>query len=413
MSCTLGSLLPLLLLSVPAPAATWVVDDDGGHGVLPDIQVAVLAAAPEDVVLVMPGTYTAFFLDKELSIIGPAGGPRPVVKGWSSVVGAPAVTLAGLHIHRLILEDVPGAARIDDCVLGLFDFHASTVESAVLEVLACGQLLVTRCVLDGSHVAGGSGAVGAASLGGTRAVFVGCTLRSGPAPAADFGECGIGGHPATVLLGGAAQFVGCQLAGGDGGLTGCFSWPSDGGSGDGLEAFGAELDLRGDSFLEAGFGPPAWEGEVGEALHLHGGVAVLGGASLGLGGLLNQGAQLVQAPAPEPLLRLHPEASAGPHFVVGSLELWSPAAAPVLLLVSVVPGLAALPGLGDPLWMPFPATAALWLPGGSSWLDYEVRADDLPVGGTITLQALLPGVADALEPAKAAASNPDQFVVRA
>jgi hypothetical protein len=99
--------------------------------------------------------------------------------------------------------------------------------------------------------------------------------------------------------------------------------------------------------------------------------------------------------------------------VAGSLELSSPSAAPALLMASVEPGHAVLPGLGDPLWMPFPATALVWLPGGSSWLDYEVRADDLPAGGAITLQALLPGVADVLEPAKAAVSNPDQVIVPA
>src|SRR5215475_8711759 len=113
-SCRLVGLA--LLLAAAARAGTFTVDDDGPAD-FPSITAAIAAVAPGDVLLVMPGTYDAFVLDKPLTILGPGAGPRPVVLGQSSVT-ASSVTLAGLRLQALVLSGVTGHASVDDCLIG-------------------------------------------------------------------------------------------------------------------------------------------------------------------------------------------------------------------------------------------------------------------------------------------------------
>ncbi|MCK6445501.1 MAG: hypothetical protein L6Q99_03840 [Planctomycetes bacterium] len=88
-------------LASPLCAAQWVVDASGGGDFL-DLPPAIAAAAPGDVLLVVPGEYTGFLLEKPLSIVGLDVGVR--VAPLSSThafqvanVAAPGVVvLAGL-----------------------------------------------------------------------------------------------------------------------------------------------------------------------------------------------------------------------------------------------------------------------------------------------------------------------------
>ncbi len=72
----------MLLLACCATAAldTWTVDDNGPAD-FNQISTAVASVAAGDVLLVEPGTYDGFVLQKRLSILGRAGGPRPHVTG--------------------------------------------------------------------------------------------------------------------------------------------------------------------------------------------------------------------------------------------------------------------------------------------------------------------------------------------
>src|SRR4030095_14109515 len=114
----------LALASSSMAGQTWVVDDDG-TGDFTSIDGAHPAASAGDVILVMPGTYSAFHLTKALTVIGPAIGPKPAIQGLSEVLGA-AVTLSRLRIERLQMHGIARPALIDDCA-----FAASSALTAL------------------------------------------------------------------------------------------------------------------------------------------------------------------------------------------------------------------------------------------------------------------------------------------
>jgi hypothetical protein len=112
---------PLLLVaplgaSVQAQGHTWFVDDNGGPGVdFTSIQAAIDAAAPADTLLVGPGKYASFVVEKSLSIVGAGKDLVDVGPGATGVPGVavrntPAgaqVLLAGLDLHANGLNGFP------------------------------------------------------------------------------------------------------------------------------------------------------------------------------------------------------------------------------------------------------------------------------------------------------------------
>jgi hypothetical protein len=93
--------LALPALAFPLHASTWLVDDDGGAGIhFTDIAPAVQASAPGDVVVVFPGSYGPFTLDKALVVLGDG---QALLAGATIVVtGIPAgatAYLQGLDTH--------------------------------------------------------------------------------------------------------------------------------------------------------------------------------------------------------------------------------------------------------------------------------------------------------------------------
>ena len=89
-----------VLLLVPAAfASTYTVDPAGG-GNFTDIQTAILASQPGDVLLVQPGNYAPFALDRGLSIVG-YGACR---SGSITIAGIPAGETA--VIVRLEADDL-------------------------------------------------------------------------------------------------------------------------------------------------------------------------------------------------------------------------------------------------------------------------------------------------------------------
>jgi len=98
----LPSLVIFLTLAPTTFAGTFIVDDDGGPGVdFTDIAPAIAAAQAGDVLLVQPGNYAGFVLDKGLQILG---GPGVVVHGAAFVANlppAPRATLQGLRLQQL------------------------------------------------------------------------------------------------------------------------------------------------------------------------------------------------------------------------------------------------------------------------------------------------------------------------
>jgi hypothetical protein len=112
----LRSALLVLGLAGIASANTWFVDDDGGAD-FTDIQGAIDAAAPGDVIHVLPGTYAPFTLGKPLVILGSPGARVFSAFGFDALVAnvpGPGVTvLADLTFDRATL-------RIQQCSRAVF-----------------------------------------------------------------------------------------------------------------------------------------------------------------------------------------------------------------------------------------------------------------------------------------------------
>ncbi len=95
-----------LALAAPVSANTYRVDDNGGPGVdFTDIAPAIAFAQSGDVLLVAPGTYSSFVLDKGLVIVGQLG---PTVLGGfevRNVVAGPRVAVVDLVTTRFVVEN--------------------------------------------------------------------------------------------------------------------------------------------------------------------------------------------------------------------------------------------------------------------------------------------------------------------
>ena len=91
----------LLLGPLAASATTWIVAAGGG-GQFTDIQTAILVAQTGDVLLVQPGTYAPFALDRGLTLIGYGACD---VSGTITIAGVPAgQTAAVVHIEASALD---------------------------------------------------------------------------------------------------------------------------------------------------------------------------------------------------------------------------------------------------------------------------------------------------------------------
>jgi len=101
------------LLASVAQASTWTVDAGGG-GQFGDIQSAILASQPGDVVLVQPGNYAPFTLDRGLTIIGYG---TPIVVGPITIAGLPTpetAALVGIEPTELRIRLCRGAVIVQD-----------------------------------------------------------------------------------------------------------------------------------------------------------------------------------------------------------------------------------------------------------------------------------------------------------
>lgn len=118
----------VLALASPVFATTVVVDDDGGSGVdFTTIAAAVAAAQPGDVILVRPGTYPWFVIDKGVAVLGSGG---VVVTGGvaiENVPPGPRVSLCGMRLPSLDVFACAAPVVATDLVFpsGTYAFSAS------------------------------------------------------------------------------------------------------------------------------------------------------------------------------------------------------------------------------------------------------------------------------------------------
>jgi len=119
---TLVALVASLALAGSAAADTFVVDDDGGAGVdFTDIQPAVDAAGPGDLIVVRDGTYTSVLLDAGLRIVADTGHAPEIALGGIEILNVPSgqtVVLAGFEMPSIYVHDCAGTVVLDDDSFG-------------------------------------------------------------------------------------------------------------------------------------------------------------------------------------------------------------------------------------------------------------------------------------------------------
>lgn len=228
-----------------AASQTYVVDDDGG-GDFKDLPAAVAAAASGDVLLVEPGSYSAFEATESISVIARPGGARPDVVGEVHVHDVKSVAIVGLELDELRIENVSGRARVDDCfVSGSSDLGAF----GTFWIADCGDFLVSRTVAFG-HAPVAFDGTAALQVEDSKGQIVDCSLF-GPAGHDDVLEPD-DGYPGLAVRGACDVWVaGSDVFGGDGGchpfpLLGGQGSPAITGSGIGL----SQVNVRGSSFQQ-------------------------------------------------------------------------------------------------------------------------------------------------------------------
>jgi hypothetical protein len=112
-----------------AGATTWIVDVNNGPGTdFTQITAAIAAVSAGDTLLVQPGQYTGFALDKQLSIVGLGTGPtNDVLVLDMTLHDLPAGTTTlianlfenGSGYGGVVIQNCPGAIVLDD--LGTYD----------------------------------------------------------------------------------------------------------------------------------------------------------------------------------------------------------------------------------------------------------------------------------------------------
>jgi hypothetical protein len=276
MKTSLGVLRSLIALAALAPLASagvWIVDDDGGPGVdFTDLQPAIDAASPGDLVVVRAGEYGPFVLDIGLRIVaepgpqphvGESGELRDVPAGWRALV-------AGLRLDMLYAHDCEGDVLVDACTLGM------KVGRPSLLVERCDLVVMSRSQVKG--ISGGQemppiyppNAERAAEVTDSTVAWSACTLEGGSG-GTHYKADGKPGEPAVWA---SHSTLFCQTSHIQGGHGGKYWGPypdeyiSDGGDGaPGLlldachvEIFGRATDL----VIGGQDGVPSWFGEPGE-----------------------------------------------------------------------------------------------------------------------------------------------------
>jgi hypothetical protein len=302
--------LTALFLSTLASASTYVIDAANGPGTnFTDIPPAIAAAAPGDVLLVLPGTYSSFTLDKSLAILGQSAGVN--VSGSATVTAIPAGTVASIVALNLF-----GNLQITNC--------SGTV-------VGDGLLVTTFTLITGSadvrlRNVSPITTTTAADLDvlGSRVEVVDSTFRG--SQGVDSGQCSGSqagpGAPGASIYSGVAHFARCNVYGGPGGSGGSCIDP--GGCGDGGDGgYGIEL-VPGNVAQCLVTGPPEFVVSGGPG----------GGAPCGMPGSHGYGILLPQGDG----VRYSGESVAPIANQGGVLETPSPADPSMRILETPVPG---------------------------------------------------------------------------
>lgn len=414
-------LLPLLACCVTVAMHTWTVDDDGPAD-FDQIGTAVAAAAAGDVLLVEPGTYDGFVLEKRLTILGRAGGERPHVLDTVRLLAVGGFTFAGFDVDSLRVQGVQGRGRVDDCSVNVLEDFPQ--QYAVI-VTDCAQLVISRTAIQGSYLfnqALGGDNGSALHVTGSRVMLVDSTVLGahGFSPS---GCCENGGNGGNgLVVDGASQVVAAGCAAIRGGEEGWGTQPfasTDGQAGDGLVVVGSTVIVRGtlpDSLL-AGYYDSSFGGSPGKAIvAASGSKIVVSGVELGASWTLSGGSQVLQPAVPEPyLVSVGSDEPGGVH----ELRLYGPTGVPALIAVSAAPGLTVLSTWDEQLWagLGAPFLGVVPVVMQHQFLPVQLLVTMPPAaagleGIAATFQAFCPTIPSGLDPQLKLATNAAELIVR-
>lgn len=213
--------LPAFTLAPLSAQTIWTVDASGGAGSqFTDIPTAVATASAGDTVIVRPGNYIGFTVDKPIHVLGQPG----------ATITAPG------PIEAIQIENIP--ANTDCTVAGLTVDSLSFTGS--VEIVNCAG----RVLVDNVHE-GPSATFGPNITNSGRVWFSDCTfLRGVSATGSDVslydctvrGASSLSGSPGLIVGGGSAVLSRCDVQGGDG-----IGVPAPA-----IELFGSSLVVTGD-----------------------------------------------------------------------------------------------------------------------------------------------------------------------
>lgn len=387
---------------------TWTVDDDG-RADFSEISRAIPAVATEDVLLVAPGEYSGFVLDKPLTIVGRAGADRPNVNGDVVVSSAGGFHLANLNLRRVTVNGVLGGGNLDDCTIA-----ATDATDAALVILDSTQVIVARADIHGYSPESGPGAA-ACRVSDSRAVFVSCQFTGGDgAFGAGLPEVD-GGAGLVVEAESNVTFARGMVVGGaaGGNADNCFI----GSTGDGMVITDSFASVRGspaDSVLG---------GQAGDCGGVEGSSFVVAGSTLILNNVTYEEVEEVQPlvgenkivtprlgqPVLENLGKVGPDSQ-------NMLQLFGEPGQFALLYGGNDEVLQPVYGLGEDLWF---SARSIFFVGGLTTQGFEAPANcpyvipDQPIfwGATARFQAGFALQPDPLDPMAASASNPVTVIV--
>jgi len=253
----------VLALTVLA-GQTWTVSSDG-RADFSEIGDAIADArvAVGDILLVNPGEYEGFALDRGLTIVGAAGTQRPRVEDPVAITPArfegEGFAFGFIEFRAsVVVNGVEGASRFDNCVM-----RADDVLPHGIRVTDCDDVVLSRCNIRGSDAdpKGGKNGGGPAAGHGvisnnSHVTFVDSVSRGG------FGQVGpgvpphAGGHGVVAQNGTRILMAGGQMLGSPAGGDPNFLKCNLGQGGDGLRLSDSSVDVRGSGANDDRILPP-------------------------------------------------------------------------------------------------------------------------------------------------------------
>lgn len=317
-----GALAPL------AAADTFHVDDSGGADFLQITDaLAAPAVQPGDTLVIHAGSYAAFELTEQLTLVAPAG-EQPQVNGTTRITSLTGATVSGLDFVVLEIEGVLGKLLLHDVSVHDTTFGPPCVAARITSS--------ADVHLDHSAFTGKDGTPFCESTGlrieSSQVTLTNCTLRGGSGWGDTFE--GFDGRNALEIVGASQVLMASSSAyGGHGGEPDVIF---DGTGGDGVPAVlvgdGASLTVRGPASNELVGGLGGFGGFPGDDAF----TAVFGSGELVVSGV-----------------------SASPDAFAGALDVTEPDPPQAFLSLNG----AAVPGGAVTLRAVGPESSTFWLAG--------------------------------------------------